>query len=51
MYNVETLLEFQIGMGWVKTQPEIWPDPKNFLENPSQPEAIFAWPEQFNQNF
>ena len=31
-----------IGMGRGKTRPDIWPDPSNFLEDPSQPVVILS---------
>ena len=44
-----------IGMGWVKTRPEIWPDPRPFwptrpdpnynFENPSNPRYNFFQPD------
>ena len=32
----------KLGMGRIKTQPEIWPAPSNFLEDPSQSVVILS---------
>ena len=41
--------DYKLGMGWVKTRPEIWPDPRPFW--PTRPKPFFYEPEQPEEIF